>query len=88
VLLRTLGAMREGGTNVLSYLLTDGRYCRSLMRQGYRDAIARRHEISAFLGQRERSPVRKKVRKTLIRRLLPELGASSRAVSVPATPAL
>jgi NTE family protein len=84
VLLRTLGAMREGGTNVLSYLLTDGRYCRSLMRQGYRDAIARRHEISAFLGQRERKPVSK----NLIRRLLPELDASGRAVSVPAAPAL
>jgi hypothetical protein len=54
------------------------------MRQGYRDAISRRHEISAFLGQRERKPVTK----NLIRRLLPELRASSPRVSVPATPAL
>jgi NTE family protein len=81
VLLRTLGAMREGSTSVLSYLLTDGRYCRSLMRQGYRDAIARRTEISAFLGQRERKPVRQ----NLIRRLLPELTASIPPVRVPAT---
>ena len=41
--------MREGGTNVLSYLLTEGRYCDSLMRQGFRDAIARRIDICRFL---------------------------------------
>jgi NTE family protein len=84
VLLRTLGAMREGGTNVLSYLLTDGRYCRILMRQGYRDAMARRSEISAFLGEPERMPARQ----SLIRRFIPGLAASNAPAKVPATPAL
>ena len=42
VLLRAVGAMRDGRTNVLSYLLTEGWYCRSLMRRGFRDAMARR----------------------------------------------
>jgi NTE family protein len=65
VLLRALGAMREGSTSVLSYLLTDGRYCRSLMRRGYQDAMARRTELSAFLGQEGRKPVRKTAPKRL-----------------------
>jgi NTE family protein len=66
VLLRALGAMRDGSTNVLSYLLTDGRYCRSLMRRGYRDAMARRSEISTFLGQDARKPARKNVSRTAV----------------------
>ncbi len=49
LLLRALGAMGEGRTNVLSYLLTEGRYCSSLMREGFRDAIARRTDICQFL---------------------------------------
>ncbi len=65
VLLRALGAMREGSTNVLSYLLMDGRYCRSLMHRGYQDAMARRAELSAFLGQDARRPVRRSVSKRL-----------------------
>lgn len=67
MLLRALGAMREGSTNVLSYLLTDGRYCRSLMRRGYRDTMARKAEITAFLGQDVRKPASKK----LLRKLRP-----------------
>ncbi|HLN50378.1 MAG TPA: hypothetical protein VN812_05050 [Candidatus Acidoferrales bacterium] len=49
VLLRAIGAMREGRSDVLSYLLTEGCYCSCLMRQGFRDAIARRIEICRFL---------------------------------------
>jgi NTE family protein len=59
VLLRASGIMRDGRTDVLSYLLTEGKYCVALMRRGYRDAMGRRAEISGFLGccegQRERS---------------------------------
>jgi len=60
VLLRALGAMREGGTNVLSYLLTEGRYCDSLMRQGFRDAIARRIDLCSFLDLGVQVPVRRR----------------------------
>ncbi len=83
VLLRALGAMREGSTNVLSYLLTDGRYCRSLMRRGYQDAMARRAELSAFLGQDGRKPVRK----TAPERPPPEAVAAD-PVTLPASSAL
>ncbi|MGA2779896.1 MAG: patatin-like phospholipase family protein [Steroidobacteraceae bacterium] len=50
MLLRALGAMGEGRMSVLSYLLTEGRFCSSLMCQGFRDAIARRADISSFLN--------------------------------------
>lgn len=49
MLLRALGAMGKGRTNVLSYLLTEGCYCGSLMRLGFRDAIARSADIRRFL---------------------------------------
>jgi NTE family protein len=84
VLLRALGAMREGSTNVLSYLLTDGRYCRGLMRRGYRDAMARRGEISAFLGQ----GVQKPAKQNLSRRVRPESDAPCAPVAVAALPAV
>jgi NTE family protein len=66
VLLRAIGAMREGQTNVLSYLLTEGHYCRSLMRQGYRDALARRREICSFVGEEptpHRQPMLRRIRR-------------------------
>ncbi len=84
VLLRALGAMRDGSTNVLSYLLTDGRYCRSLMRRGYRDAMARRSEISTFLGQNARKPVRKNVSRTMVR----PVNATSAALTRPTAAAV
>ncbi|MGH8803023.1 MAG: patatin-like phospholipase family protein, partial [Casimicrobiaceae bacterium] len=48
-LLHGLGSTRGTGSNLTSYLLFDGRFCRALVRQGYRDALARREEIRAFL---------------------------------------
>jgi NTE family protein len=58
VLLRALGALRDGRTGVSSYLLTEQWYCRSLIRRGFRDALAQRAEIAQFLeqplGQRRR----------------------------------
>ncbi|MBI3149761.1 MAG: patatin-like phospholipase family protein [Betaproteobacteria bacterium] len=48
--LRRLGKSDGGGANLLSYLLFDGEFCRALMDLGYRDALARRDEIEAFLG--------------------------------------
>jgi NTE family protein len=51
LLLRAIGALRDGRTSVLSYLLTEAWYSRSLMRRGYRDAMARRDELARFLEQ-------------------------------------
>ncbi len=47
--LRRLGRSDGGGANLLSYLLFDGEFCRALMDLGFRDAMARRDEIEAFL---------------------------------------
>jgi NTE family protein len=49
-LMRGLGSTRGTGANLLSYLLFDREYCRALMRLGFADAMARRDEIVAFLG--------------------------------------
>lgn len=47
--LRGIGAMRGSGSNLASYVLFERPFCRALMRLGYRDAMARREEIMAFL---------------------------------------
>jgi NTE family protein len=82
VLLRALGAMREDRTNVLSYLLTEGRYCSSLMRQGFRDAIARRIDICRFLDLDVPVPWRRRS----ITRLVRTATAGAPAVGGPALP--
>ncbi len=50
-LLRGLGATRRSGANLISYLLFEKPYCRELIALGYADAMQRRAEILAFLGQ-------------------------------------
>lgn len=49
-LLRMLGATGERGGRLLSFLMFESVYTRELIRLGERDALARRAEISAFLG--------------------------------------
>lgn len=49
-LLSGSGATRRGGGTAVSYLLFEQGFCRALMALGYRDAVARRDEIAAFLG--------------------------------------
>ncbi|MGA3156362.1 MAG: patatin-like phospholipase family protein [Steroidobacteraceae bacterium] len=49
LLLRAVGAMRDGRASVLSYVLTEEWYCRSLIRRGFRDAMAQRADIAEFL---------------------------------------
>ena len=45
------GATRKSGAGVLSYLLFEAEYSRALIELGYTDAINRREEILAFMGQ-------------------------------------
>ncbi len=49
-LLRSMGAMNPAGGELMSYLMFQGSYARELIALGYRDAMDRSHEITAFLG--------------------------------------
>ena len=49
MLMRGIGAYRRKGSSLISYLLFEKDYCRKLIRLGYRDAMAKRHELKAFL---------------------------------------
>jgi NTE family protein len=50
LLLSTVGATRQGGSNLLSYLLFEKSYCRALIQLGYQDTMARREDLLTFLG--------------------------------------
>jgi NTE family protein len=49
-LLYTVGALKKGGSNLISYLLFERGYCRALIKLGYQDAMQRRDELMRFLG--------------------------------------
>jgi NTE family protein len=49
LLLRLLGAGHHKGSTLISYLLSEKKFCRSLINLGYQDALQRREEIMAFL---------------------------------------
>lgn len=49
LLLRMVGAMPHGGGILLSYLLSEGKFCRALIDLGYQDALKQRDEILHFL---------------------------------------
>ena len=48
--LRGPGATKTSGAGVLSYLLFEAGYCSELIELGRKDALAKREEISRFLG--------------------------------------
>ncbi len=50
VLLRLVGVRQQSGTSLLSYLLSEKKYCSAVIDLGYRDAMARRDEILEFIG--------------------------------------
>jgi NTE family protein len=52
-LLSTVGGTRRGGSNLLSYLLFEKSFCRELIKLGYKDTLARKDELMAFLGWQE-----------------------------------
>ncbi|MBI5625683.1 MAG: patatin-like phospholipase family protein [Nitrosomonadales bacterium] len=50
LLLRLVGGRQHSGTTLLSYLLSEKKYCRALIDLGYQDALKRQAEIMSFLG--------------------------------------
>jgi NTE family protein len=49
-LLGSVGAMRKNASNLVSYLLFEKDFCRTLIDLGYQDAMNRKQEIIDFLG--------------------------------------
>lgn len=49
IMLRLVGTAHQSGATLLSYLLSEGKYCKTLIDLGYRDAMSRRVEIMDFL---------------------------------------
>ncbi len=56
LLLSTVGGTRKSGSNLLSYLLFEKSYCRALIKLGYKDTMARKDDLLAFLGWNEPKP--------------------------------
>jgi len=57
LLLRLIGASNHRGTSLVSYLLSEKKFCNALIELGYRDAMAQRDELLKFINyQHERSP--------------------------------
>ena len=52
-LLRLIGARQRSGSTLISYLLSEKKFCRSLINLGYQDALSRREEITSFLTMHE-----------------------------------
>jgi len=53
LLLRLVGAVQQGGSTLVSYLLSERKYCRALIDLGYQDAMKRRDEILRFLDRQQ-----------------------------------
>ena len=49
LLLRLVGTVQQGGSTLVSYLLSEGKFCRALIDLGYQDTLKRRDEILRFL---------------------------------------
>lgn len=47
--LRGIGALKNNGSSLLSYLLFERTYCRELIRLGYKDAMQRKDELIKFI---------------------------------------
>jgi NTE family protein len=57
LLLRGVGAMNKGGRQLLSYLLFESAYTRRLIDLGYRDAMAHKEELLAFMQGQDMNAV-------------------------------
>ncbi|MEO8333151.1 MAG: patatin-like phospholipase family protein [Gallionella sp.] len=49
LLLRLAGVRKHSGATLVSYLLSEKKYCRALIDMGYKDALNRREELMKFL---------------------------------------
>ena len=54
LLLSLIGARQRSGSTLISYLLSEKKFCRALIDLGYQDALKRREEIMAFLDAKPR----------------------------------
>ena len=54
LLMRLVGASHRSGATLVSYLLSEGSFCRALIDLGYQDAMGRRDEILRFLDVQPR----------------------------------
>ncbi len=52
-LFRVLGASKDNGKRLMSYLLFEPPFCRAVIDLGYNDTLARRDELRAFLELEE-----------------------------------
>lgn len=82
IALRSIGAIGKDRNDVLSYLLTDGAYCKALIRRGFRDGMSRREVISQWLGQQPEAvktgtTVRQTATRWSMRRAVPWLRRAS-----------
>ena len=50
LLLRLIGASKHRGTSLVSYLLSEKKFCNALIDLGYRDAMAQREELLKFIN--------------------------------------
>jgi NTE family protein len=57
MLLRLIGARKQSGDTLVSYLLSEKKYCRALIDLGYQDALKRRDEIMNFLDVKPRHDI-------------------------------
>jgi NTE family protein len=57
LLLSLIGARQRRGGTLVSYLLSEKKFCRALINLGYQDALKRREEIMGFLGVKPHSDV-------------------------------
>lgn len=57
LLLRLVGARHHSGVTLVSYLLSEKKFCRALIDMGYQDALNRRDEIMKFLEVQPRQDV-------------------------------
>jgi NTE family protein len=49
LLFRLVGVRHNSGVSLISYLLSEKKFCRALIDLGYQDALSRREEIMEFL---------------------------------------
>jgi len=57
LLLRLIGARKQSGGTLVSYLLSEKKFCRALIDMGYQDALKRRDEIMDFLDVKPRHDI-------------------------------